>query len=88
MPKEVWNTEMVARAAGLKRAGFTNKEIAERLGVTKNAVAARMHLAKAHARLDGRGRRYLIQRGPLTLDIMGRDERVNEYLEKPEGEEQ
>lgn len=55
MPKKVWDAEMVARAAGLKRAGFTNKTIAERLGVTEKAVKGRMHKAKARVRLDGKG---------------------------------
>jgi len=46
MPRLVWDEEMVARAAGMKRAGFSNKVIAERLGVTEKAVQGRMHRAK------------------------------------------
>ena len=38
----VWDEEMVARAAGLKRAGFPAKVIAQKLGVTARAVSAKM----------------------------------------------
>lgn len=37
-----WDAELVARAAGLKRAGFSAKEIANRLGVTASAVSGKM----------------------------------------------
>ncbi|HSG62923.1 MAG TPA: sigma factor-like helix-turn-helix DNA-binding protein [Pseudomonadales bacterium] len=37
-----WDAELVARAAGLKRAGFSAKEIAKRLGVTVGAVNTKM----------------------------------------------
>lgn len=86
MPKHVWDAEMVARAAGMKRAGFTAKVIAERLGVTERAVKARMHKARAHVRLDGSSGRLPFPRGPLTANIMAKNERVDEYLEKPEEE--
>lgn len=82
MPKKVWDAEMVARAAGLKRAGFTAKVIAERLGVTEKAVKGRMHKAKARVRLDGKGgigrRDNYFQNGRPTPN----------FFEKPEQEEQ
>lgn len=34
-----WDDETRARAAGMKRAGMTNKQIAVRLGVTERSVA-------------------------------------------------
>lgn len=37
-----WDAELIARAAGLKRAGFSAKEIAKRLGVTAGAVNTKM----------------------------------------------
>jgi hypothetical protein len=37
-----WDAELVARAAGLKRAGFSAKAIAKRLGVTSKAVEGKM----------------------------------------------
>lgn len=90
MPKQVWDAEMVARAAGLKRAGFTNKTIAEKLGVTEKAIKARMHKAKARVRLDGKsGGRFEcgnFRSGRLSDDLFSKHQRVDEYLEKPEGE--
>jgi predicted transcriptional regulator len=86
MPKYVWDAEMVARAAGMKRAGFTAKVIAERLGVTKAAVVARMSRAGAHVRLDGKTGPNKTPRGPMTADIMRKMQRVEEYLEQPEEE--
>ena len=56
MPKgirEEWDEEMVARAAGMKRAGFANAEIAKRLGVTENSVRYKLYSIKAKRRLDG-----------------------------------
>ncbi len=38
----VWDAELIARAAGLKRAGFTSKAIAQKLGVTTKAVDGKM----------------------------------------------
>jgi DNA-binding Lrp family transcriptional regulator len=91
MPKKVWDAEMVARAAGLKRAGFTAKVIAERLGVTIPAVRNRMRKAQARVRLDGKGGNYCghnnFQNGPITADIMHKVQLVDEYLERPEEEQ-
>lgn len=91
MPRLVWDEEMVARAAGMKRAGFSNKVIAERLGVTEQAVQGRMHRAKARVRLDGRGGTYNgrsnFHTGRLTGDLCSKHQRVDEYLDKPEQEE-
>lgn len=70
-PREptVWTEEMVALATGMKRAGMTNKAIAERLGVTERAVAQRMHRAKVRRRLNGNtgGRVGPRDRGRLLL---------------------
>ncbi len=92
MPKKVWDAEMVARAAGLKRAGFPNKAIAEKLGVTEKAIKARMHKAKARVRLDGKSGnsngRSNFHSGRLTTDLFEKHQRVDDYLGKPEQEEQ
>jgi orotate phosphoribosyltransferase-like protein len=37
-----WDAELIARAAGLKRAGFTSNAIAKKLGVTARAVNNKM----------------------------------------------
>jgi len=91
MPKRVWDAEMVARAAGLKRAGFSAKAIAERLGVTSKAVKARMYKVKARVRLDGKGGthkgRNNFYTGRLTDDLFSKHQRIDEYLDKPEQEE-
>jgi hypothetical protein len=90
MTRKVWDAEMVARAAGLKRAGFTTKAIAERLGVTAKAVANRMYRAGARVRLDGKSGSHFgrsnFHNGPLTVDIKSKGERVSEYLEEGEDE--
>lgn len=90
MAKKVWDAEMVARAAGLKRAGFSAKAIAEKLGVTDKAVKARMYKAKAYARLDGKGGNRFgcsnFRSGRLSDDLFSKHQRVDDYLEKPEGE--
>lgn len=92
MPKKVWDAEMTARAAGLKRAGFPAKVIAEKLGVTGKAVKARLHKVKARVRLDGKGGthngRSNFHSGRLTTDLFDKHQRVDDYLEKPEQEEQ
>jgi predicted transcriptional regulator len=87
---KIWDAEMVARAAGLKRAGFSAKVIAEKLGVTENAVSNRMSRAKARVRLDGKSGTYVshinFRSGRLSADLFSKHQRVDEYLEKPEGE--
>ena len=92
MTRKVWDAEMVARAAGLKRAGFSNKAIAEKLGVTEKAIKARMHKAKARVRLDGKSGNRLgcsnFRSGRLSDDLFSKHQRVDEYLEKPEGEDE
>lgn len=49
-----WTEEMLAIAVGMKRAGLSNKAIAERLGITAHAVSSRLSRAKATRRLDKR----------------------------------
>ena len=49
----VWTDEMIAIAAGMKRAGLTNKVIAARLGVTASAVIGKCNRVGVHRRLDG-----------------------------------
>lgn len=74
MPRGVrdhWDEEMVARAVGMKRAGMTNKDIAERLGVSIGSVVGRMNRAKAKRRLDGRGGRSRAISNRRTLDNIG-----------------
>ena len=92
MTRKVWDAEMVARAAGLKRAGFSNKAIAEKLGVTEKAIKARMYKAKARVRLDGKGGTHVrlgnFYGGRISAEIFEKHQRVDEHLEKPEGEEE
>jgi hypothetical protein len=71
---EPWDDEMFARAAGLKRAGFSSKVIAERLGVSVGSLRMRMQRGNVKARLDGRGGNYGIgeqfKKGPISLRNM------------------
>jgi transposase len=69
--KEHWDEEMLARAAGMKRAGMTNKDIAARLGVSVGSVIGRMSRAGAKRRLDGRGGRSRAISNRRTLDNVG-----------------
>ena len=48
-----WDAEMLARAVGLKRAGFSVVAIAKRLGVSVGSVKNRTSRAGAKRRLDG-----------------------------------
>lgn len=70
MPRNLthWTDEMLAIAAGMKRAGLSNKVIAERLGVSVHAVSNRLNRAKATRRLDKRpgGQRPMSQRLDLN----------------------
>jgi DNA-binding CsgD family transcriptional regulator len=45
----------------LARLGYTNNEIAERLGITRNAV--RFHLKEVHSKLETGGERSVLARG-------------------------
>ena len=45
----------------LARLGYTNNEIAERLGITRNAV--RYHLKEVHSKLETGGERSVLVRG-------------------------
>ncbi len=49
-----WDDETRARAAGMKRAGMTNRQIADRLGVTVAAVQNQCKKQKAYRWLDHR----------------------------------
>lgn len=86
MTKRVWDAEMTARAAGMKRAGFTAKQISERLGVTPKAVNNKMQRTNVHSRLDGKGGmsgvHHNFQTGRLTADLLEKSQRVDEYLQK------
>jgi hypothetical protein len=87
---EPWDAETFARAAGLKRAGFTTKQIAEKLGVSVSAVKNRMYRSGVHSRLDGRWGRFVsgFQYGPLSGQVLNKLDRVDEFLGSPEGDEQ
>ena len=86
MTKRIWDAEMTARAAGMKRAGFTAKQISERLGVTPKAVNNKMQKTNVRLRLDGKsgvsGAYNKFQTGRLTADLLEKSQRVDEYLEK------
>lgn len=49
-----WTAEMVATAAGMKRAGLSTKVIAARLGVSASAVAAKMSKKNVRRTLVGK----------------------------------
>ena len=83
--KEDWDEEMYARAAGLKRAGFSQPEIAKRLGVPVGSVRARMQGVKSTIK----GRSAAIGQfrcGPLTRDHLDSPRIVDEFLGMPERE--
>lgn len=65
-----WDDETRARAAGMKRAGMTNKQIAVRLGVTERSVAHICSKAGAYRRLDHSKTRFDIRR---TVDRLPAD---------------
>jgi len=50
-----WDDETRARAAGMKRAGMTNKQIADRLGTTAAAVSKACGMIGAYRRLNHAG---------------------------------
>ena len=68
MDKRVrWTAEMVAIAAGLRRAGFTSTMIAERLGVSKAAVRNKLRTVGSKSGLDGKAAmRGFIPAGRMT----------------------
>ena len=66
--QDSWTPEMRTLAAGLKRAGFSNAKIAERMGVSERSVKAHMHKMKVKRRLDGHGgNRGKFGVGPIAL---------------------
>lgn len=67
---EDWTEEMVAIAAGLKRVGFTNKRIAERLGVSVGSVRCRVARAGAKARLTGTSGKPAAKIGRIGLEMV------------------
>ena len=86
--KEEWDEEMMARAAGLKRAGFSIAMIAERLGVSVGSVRNRLLRAGAKVRLTGTGGRGSLKYGRRGLDVQDTIEGVIEMLGTSEGIEQ
>jgi len=50
---EPWDEEMLARAAGMKRAGIPTAAIAERLGVSIGSVANRLSRLGVRRKLNG-----------------------------------
>lgn len=68
----VWTDEMIARAAGMKRAGLPAATIAQRLGVSVKAVNQKMSRVGARMRLNGKtGRRMGNEpMGRLLMDVV------------------
>ena len=62
-----WDDETRARAAGMKRAGMTNKQIAARLGTTASSVAHACSRIGAYRRLDHARGPYVTRDFPLGL---------------------
>ena len=81
MDKRVrWTAEMVAIAAGLRRAGFTSAMIAERLGVTKKAVHNKLRKVGSKSGLDGKAAmRGFVPIGRMTRDIRNTHEKDFEH---------
>lgn len=52
---QAWTSEEDAILAGMKRASFTDKAIAKRLGRTISSVRNRREVLKAYRRLDRKG---------------------------------
>ena len=65
----IWTDEMTAIAAGMKRAGFSAKKIAERLGVKPRSVSDRTLRVGAKSKLDGKSghRKAATTRGELSF---------------------
>jgi len=70
---EPWDEEMLARAAGMKRAGIPTATIAERLGVSIGSVRIRMYRMGAKRRLDGRSGTGKTGLGPYSSAIIQRE---------------
>lgn len=74
MPKNdrvTWDAEMLAIAAGMKRAGFSAPAIAKRLGINAKAVKNKMSKVGAKRRLDGRpGNRGIFPVGSIGIKLM------------------
>jgi hypothetical protein len=86
---ENWDEEMYARAAGLKRAGFSQLEIAKRLGVPVGSVRARMRMLGVKSAIKGRSMAIgQFRCGPLTRDHLDSPRIVDEFLDMPEREEE
>jgi hypothetical protein len=78
---------MYARAAGLKRVGFTQIEIAKRLGVPVGSVRARMRMLGVKSTVKGRIKGVgKFQYGPMVRDHLDSPHIVDEFLEMPERE--
>jgi hypothetical protein len=78
---EEWDDELLARAVGLKRAGFSNKQIAEKLGKPLGSVKVRMARVGAKRRLDGKsGSRIAPPIGRMALDTITSGDATTELL--------
>jgi Mn-dependent DtxR family transcriptional regulator len=68
MPRgTIWTDEMKATAAGMKRAGFSNKAIAARLGVSPKAVQGCTQRLGAKRTLDYRRTGATLKWGRLLV---------------------
>ena len=73
MPRGVhehWDEEMLARAAGMKRAGLSPTLIAERLGVSVGSVRMRLRRIGAKRRLTGTGGGGAMPIGRIGLQMV------------------
>jgi DNA-binding NarL/FixJ family response regulator len=77
---EKWDDELLARAVGLKRAGFSNKQIGEKLGKPEGSVKNRLARVGAKHRLTGTGGRGARPLGRITLATMEATSETNEML--------
>ena len=80
--KEDWDDELLARAAGLKRAGFTLKQIAEKLDKPEGSVKLRLSRIGAKRRSGmyiGRIGLEMIETTYDTIDLLGTSEERKTY---------
>ena len=68
MVKTIWTDEMIAIAAGMRRAGFHAKKIGERLGLSGSVVQVKTHKIGVLPKLNYRRRHHHCFRSRNKLD--------------------
>ena len=84
---EHWDEEMLARAAGMKRAGLPLTTIAERLGVSVGSARNRLTRIGAKRRLTGTSGRGPLPIGRIGLQMVETPRDTTDLLGTAEGRE-